>query len=167
MPGRARTLLVIIALAAAGLTGCAGPATPAPQGSATPGPATQTPPPTCPNLPGCGGAGTPPPNLHASPTPDIVEMLSVMVGDKAATYPATCAISEGTSVVVEGKDATGSATFSWVGKKMPEVSGTLGGVAFSAPGLSASISGMSAHSWSFSGTDSGSGKPVSGSAICK
>jgi hypothetical protein len=167
MPGRVRTLLVMTALVAAALAGCAGGATPTPGGSATPGPATPTPPPTCPNLPGCNGAGTPPPNLHASPSPDIVEMLSVMVGDKAATYPATCAISEGTSIVVEGKDATGAATFSWVGKKMPEVSGTLNGVAFSALDLSASLSFMSAHSWSFSGTDSVSGKPVSGSAICK
>jgi hypothetical protein len=145
---RAGALLVMTAM----LAGCAGASTPAPSG---------------PDLPGWDGAGTPPPGLNTTPGPDIVEMLSIMVGDTARTYPANCAITEGTSIIVNGKDATGAATFSWVGKKMPEISGTIGGIAFSAPDLSASISFVSVHAWSFSGTDSSSGKPVSGSAICR
>ena len=125
-----------------------------------------TPEPTCPGLPGCNGAGTPPPNLRTTTAP-VTEMLTVMVGDAAKTYPAVCAIAEGSSIVVNGRYATGTATFSWVGKETPQVSGTILGTAFTGSDLSASVSFMSQHAWSFSGMDSVSGKALSGSAICK
>jgi hypothetical protein len=156
---RASALLVAAVLVA----GCSGAATPAPRsGGATPAPEGT-------NLPGWMGAGTPPPDLPSAATRGTVsaELLSVMVGDVAHTFPATCVIAEGKSIAVDGKDSSGTATFTWVGKTMPSVTGTLNGTAFAAPDLSASVGFASPHAWNFSGTDAASGKPISGSAICK
>lgn len=141
-------------LAAVLVAGCSGAATPAPEGS---------------NLPGWNGAGIPPPDLPSAATRGTVtaELLSVMVGDDAHTFPATCTILEGKSIVVDGADSSGAATFTWVGKTMPAVTGTLKGTAFAAPDLSAGVGFASSHAWNFSGTDTASGKPVSGSAVCK
>ena len=161
---RASALLLAIVLVA----DCSGAATPArPSGTATPArpsgtatPArpsgTATPAPEGTNLPGWMGAGTPP-----------AELLSISVGEVAHTFLATCTISEGKSIVVDGADSSGAATFTWIGKTMPVVTGALNGSAFTAPDLSASVGFASPHAWNFSGTDAASGMPVSGSAVCR
>lgn len=143
-----------VLLLAAILAGCGGAATPAPEGT---------------NLPGWMGAGTPPPDLPSAATRGTVtaELLSVMVGDVAYTFPATCTISEGKSIVVDGADSSGAAHFVWVGKTLPAVTGSLTGTAFASTDLSAAVGFASPHAWNFSGTDTASGKPISGSAICR
>jgi hypothetical protein len=154
MAGRMRAFLLILPALILALAGCGSAATPgAPGGS----------------LPVGQPTGTPPPSPLASPSAAATEMLSLAVGDTIKTLHATCVITEGASIVIEAKDGADAVTFTWLASKAPEIGGTLGGRRFFAPGLAASVSFMSARSWSFDGID-GIESPrrlVSGTAICK
>ena len=153
--------------ATAAQAGSAAPASStAPAASTAPGGGSTAQPATTPTT-AVAPADTQPPASTPAPggTPKA-ELFSVGIGDKAKTWIGTCHVSVGTSVTMTASDADGTATFTWVGKGLQEVAGTLNGAAFKATGLSIGLSLLGPHNWAFSGTDSVSGKDFSGSIIC-